>query len=186
MRYLWKFLWFQNPLKRTHFRSLGQVETAQDRWFGAPLQEKQKAEVRGQRSEVRGRRSEVGGRRSENGNRMKDIEQKQTKETKNKSGFVAFVHFCPNPQSTIRPGLRSFSGGGNRATARLSLTLPLRRIRNPQCRRTHDTLPKLLYLMIPTLKPGFIAPVFGLFEENSCNCLTMNILHKNGRLFNGA
>jgi hypothetical protein len=60
------------------------------------------------------------------------------------------------------------------------------KIRNPQCRRTHDTLLKLLYLMIPTLKPGFIAPVFGLFEENSCNCLTMNILHKNGRLFNQA
>jgi hypothetical protein len=33
---------------------------------------------------------------------MKDIEQKQTKETKNRSGFVAFVAFCPNPQSAKR------------------------------------------------------------------------------------
>jgi hypothetical protein len=44
---------------------------------------------------------------------------------------------------------------------------------------------KLLYLMIPTLKSGVIARVFGLFEENRCNCLTMNILHKNDRLFDG-
>jgi hypothetical protein len=47
-----------------------------------------------------------------------------------------------------------------------------------------DHSAELLHLMIQPLKSGFIAPVFGLFEENRYNCLTMNILHKIGRLFN--
>jgi len=38
--------------------------------------------------------------------------------------------------------------------------------------------------MIPTLKSGVIARVFGLFEENRCNRLSMNSLHKIGGLFN--
>ena len=51
-------------------------------------------------------------------------------------------------------------------------------IRNPQCRRTQDTLKELPYLMIPTPKSGFIAPGLGLFAENRRNRLSMNILHK--------
>jgi uncharacterized membrane protein len=42
----------------------------------------------------------------------------------------------------------------------------------------------LTCLMILTLKSGFIAHVFGLFGVNRCNCLTMNILHIIGTLFN--
>jgi hypothetical protein len=45
---------------------------------------------------------------------------------------------------------------------------------------------KLLYLMIPTLKSGFIGPVFGLFEVNPHKSLSMNILHKIGSLSNEA
>ena len=56
-----------------------------------------------------------------------------------------------------------------------------RRVRNSMTRST-----KLQYLMIPTRQSGFIAPLFGFFEENRCNRLSMNILHKNGRLFNEA
>jgi hypothetical protein len=40
--------------------------------------------------------------------------------------------------------------------------------------------------MIQTLKPGLFEHVFGLFEENRCNHLSMNILHKNGWPFNEA
>jgi hypothetical protein len=95
----------------------------------------------------------------------------------------ALPHLCSSVsicgKSAIRPSSQGLPPSqGLRRTGR--------RAGNPQCRRTHDTLPKLMYLMIQTLKSGFIERVFGLFVENLCNCHTMNILHKTGSLSNGA
>jgi hypothetical protein len=60
-------------------------------------------------------------------------------------------------------------------------------IRRPACaEEATGWNTELVYLMIPARKPGLIAPSFGLFAENRRNCLSMNILHINGSLSNGA
>jgi hypothetical protein len=55
---------------------------------------------------------------------------------------AALPHLCSSVSICGKSAIRPPSQG-------------LRRAGNPQCRRTHDTLPKLLYLIIPARKSGF-------------------------------